>query len=212
MDTAQQLAASLSRKKDSAINQDSPLASFWVAGPKWESKETLQFLDELLHDLQSKKGFKEFAFFVANNPEVQKKLQQSQDKNTFKERLVQVGKEYSYEFTGKNVTEIPDSWSACSVEELVSKLVNWGKGGLQQFLTDIKNELRLKKDLDKIRDRNNFVTFLKNTFNQPERQKKYQWLTERDIEEAANLIPSEEKESEPENPAKVPKIVGRIWC
>jgi hypothetical protein len=212
MDTAQQLAASLSREKDSAINQDRPRPNLLRAGPKSESKKTLQFLDVLLHDLQSKKGFKEFAFFVANNPEVQKKLQQSQDKNTFKERLVQVGKEYSYEFTGKNVTEIPDSWSACSVEELVSKLVNWGKGGLQQFLTDIKNELRLKKDLDKIRDRNNFVTFLKNTFNQPERQKKYQWLTERDIEEAANLIPSEEKESEPENPAKVPKIVGRIWC
>jgi hypothetical protein len=177
-----------------------------------QSKKTIQFLGELLHALQSQKGFKEFAFFVANHPEVQKKLQESQDKNIFKERLVQAGKEEGYEFTGKNVTEIPDSWSACSVEELVSKLVNWGKKGLQQFLTDIKNEPCLKKDLDKIRDRNNFVTFLKNTFNQPERQGKYQWLTEQDIDEAANLIPFEEKKPEPENPAKVPKIVGRIWC
>jgi hypothetical protein len=191
--------------------EDKPKNSLISAGSP-QSKKTLQFLDELLHALQSKKGFKEFAFFVANHPEVQKKLQESQDKNIFKERLVQVGKEEGYEFTGKNVTEIPDSWSACSVEELVSKLVNWGKKGLQQFLTDIKNEPCLKKDMDKIRDRNNFVTFLKDTFNHPERKKKYKMLAEQDIDEAAKLIPFEEKKPEPENPAKVPKIVGRIWC
>jgi hypothetical protein len=87
------------------------------------------------------------------------------------------------------------------------------KEGLKQFLTDIKNDPCLKKDMDDIHDRKKFITFLKDTLKQQlNRQKKYQLLTGQDIEEAAKLIPSEEEKSKPENPAKVPKIVGRIWC
>jgi hypothetical protein len=212
MDTAQQLAASLNREKDSAINQDRPRAN-GGAGPKSESKKTLQFLDQLLHALQSKKGFKEFAFFVANNSVAQQKLQESPDKSSVSERFVQVGKEQGYKFTEKDVKELVGELCSYSpMEELLSKLADWSKGGLQQFLTEIKNEPGMKKELDKSGDRNNFVIFLKNTFNQPERKKKYKMLTEQDIDEAANLIPFEEKKPEPENPAKVPKIVGRIWC
>lgn len=206
---AQQIAI-LNREEELARNENEE--QLFSANYKSESKKTIQFINELLNAVQSKKGFKEFAFFVANNSEVQQKLQESPNKSRFKECLVQVCKEYGYEFTEEKVTEIPNSWDAISAEELLSKLVDWGKGSFQQFLTDIKNEPRLKKELDKSRDRNNFVTFLKNTFNQPERQEKYQWLTERDIEESANLIPSEEKRPEPEKPAKVQKIVGRIWC
>jgi hypothetical protein len=178
-----------------------------------QSKTRIQFLDELLHALQPQKGLKEFAFFVANNSEVQQKLKESPNNSSIIKRLVQVGKEYNYEFTEKDVKEVFGVLcSPCSMEELSSKLVAWGKGGLQQFLTDIKNELCLKKELeDKSCDRNKFVTFLKDTLKQLNKQDKYQWLTEQDIEEAAKLIPFDEKKSEPENPAKVPKIVGTIW-
>ncbi len=179
---------------------------------EWQSKKMIEFLDELLESLQLKRGFKEFAFFVTNNSSVQQKLKKSLEKSSFMERLVQVGKESSYKFIEKDVKEVFGVLcSSSSMEELLSKLVDWGKGGLHQFLTDVRNEPDLKKELDKIGDRNNFVTFLKDTFNQPDRKKKYQWLTEQDIEEAANLIPPEEKKPEPEKPA-VPKIVGRIWC
>ncbi len=182
-----------------------------------QSKTTKQFITDLLLALQSKRGFKEFAVFVANNSAVQQKLKESPDKISVRERFVQfvqVGKEHGYEFKEKDVKEIfGEVCNSSSMEELVSKLVDWSNGGIQQFLTDIKNEPGFKKELDKIRERNNFVTFLKDTFNQPERNKKYQWLTERDIEEAANLIPSEEKKPEPGKSDERAKerIVGIIW-
>lgn len=176
-----------------------------------QSKTTRQFIKDVLLALKSKRGFKEFAFFVANNPDVQKKLQESQDKNSFKERLMQFGKEKGYEVTEKNVKDIPDSWSATSVEKLLSNLVNLGKGGLQQFLNDIKNKPILEKDLDKNRDLNNFVTFLKNTLNQSGGTKKYPGITDPDIEEAVKWIPPDEpKRKKTDEPAEK-RIVGTIW-
>ena len=178
-----------------------------------QSKKIIQFIDELLDALQSKKGFKEFAFFVTKDSSVQDKLKKTLDKSSVIEHLVQFAKEQGYKFTDGDVQKAFGEWcKSSSMEALLSQLVDWAKGDILQFLTEIKNTPSLKKELDKTDTPTNFVTFLKKTFNEPERQNKYQAITEGDIEKYAKLIsPDEPDPQKNDEPAKE-RIVGRILC
>ena len=171
-----------------------------------QSKKIILFLDDLLHALKSQKGLKAFAFFVFKDTKNESKVQLMLLKKlsegfSLMEGLVLVGQEFGYEFTEEDVKKVFGVlWSPRSIEYLLSKLKKWTKKDLLQFLTDVTTEADLQDKLNEIGERNNFVTFLTNTFKQLEKKNKYR-LTEQDIEEATKLIPF-----------KVPKIVGRIWC
>jgi Protein of unknown function (DUF1565)/Nif11 domain len=149
-------------------------------------QKKLQFIDKLLTSIKATGSLKHFAFIVQNDIDLQKALMQATNKRTCVDLMVELGKQYGCKFAVEDIKNIPGSWSANSVKQLVSLLLDLANGGLEHFLTAIKNDPALQRQLDRDTDEN-FTKFLVQLG-----QENGYTFTARDVEEVIEGIPDKE--------------------
>jgi hypothetical protein len=159
------------------------------------------FIDDFLRVIITPKNLKIFANLVSHDKKLQKKIQHETGNKNFAESLVKIGKEYGFYFTKEQVEEICDIWRATSEEEKIKKLIEWQNKYFKEFvdfLNKIRKDPAREEDLKKEINKDEFVKWLKGILDQKQKQNKYPNVTSKDIEETAQLIPSQ-------------RIVGCIW-
>ncbi|NEP51794.1 MAG: Nif11 family protein [Moorea sp. SIO3C2] len=116
-----------------------------------EAEPTVQLteiVDKLLAKLQKQGNLQHFSWVVQNDPNLQAELNKITDKGAFVEQLLALAKtQGGYNFAAQDVMTMPGSWSANSVEELISAFYTLAQGSLEHFLTDVKQDPALQQKL-----------------------------------------------------------------
>ena len=108
-----------------------------------------ELVDKLLAKLRTQGSLQHFSWVVQNNPNLQAELTKVTDKNAFVEKLLELAKiQGGYKFTAQEVMTIPGTWSANSVEELISVFYNLTQGSLEHFLTEVEKDPVLQQKLN----------------------------------------------------------------
>ncbi|HEY9302172.1 MAG TPA: hypothetical protein VIQ31_38550 [Phormidium sp.] len=108
-------------------------------------------IDPMLRKLSEQKKVRQFSILANKDSKLKRDLGAStSSKEDIPQWLVELGTQRGYNFTVRDIQNIPGTWEANSEKDVINAFLAYGKSGLEEFFKTAKRKPELVAELNKL--------------------------------------------------------------